>query len=59
MEDNQEPLDLEIAARTAMLFGLGIERSEACNMLGVLSIQYDSWVDLWEALEEESRTKDQ
>jgi hypothetical protein len=56
-EPEQELLDSDIAARTAMLFGLEMSREDASNTLGVPWSQSDAWDDLWDALEAEAKRK--
>jgi hypothetical protein len=56
-EPKKELLDLDIAARTAMLFGLEMSREDAYNALGVPLSQSDEWDDLWDALEAEAKRK--
>ena len=56
-EPEQELLDSDIAARTAMLFGLEMSREDACNTLGVPWSQSDAWEDLWDALEADAKRK--
>lgn len=53
----QELLDTDIAARTAMLFGQGMTREDALDILGVPFPQIDAWEDLWDGMEKEARRK--
>ena len=48
-----ELLDMDIAARTAMLFGLEMSRDEALTMLSVPLPQLEAWNELWDDIEEE------
>lgn len=50
-------LDLDIAARTAMLFGLGMSKADAYNALGVPYLQSDEWEELWDGLRKEELWK--
>lgn len=52
-----EPLDSDLAARTAMLFGLGYSRVEASNSLGIPFLQADAWDELWENMVKERRAR--
>jgi hypothetical protein len=56
-KNEQEMLDSDIAARTAMLFGLEVSRQDACGILGVPWNQADAWEDLWDELEVEAKEK--
>lgn len=53
-EPEQESLDSDTSARTAMLFGLEMSREEACNILDVPWSQSEAWTRLWDALEQEA-----
>jgi len=56
-EPEKEILDLDTAARTAMLFGLGMSRHEAHNSLGLTLPQSEAWHELWDDLLEEELGK--
>jgi len=54
-ESEQEILDSDLAARTAMLFGLEVSREHACSILGVPWLQSDAWEAFWDELEADAK----
>lgn len=48
-----EPVDSDLAQRTAFMAGQGFDRDEACGILGVPMSQYYNWVQLWKAIKTE------
>lgn len=53
-----EPVDSDLAYRTAFMAGQGYDRADACNALGVPSTQYYHWVKLWKEIEAERGPQD-
>lgn len=54
-----EPVDSDLAHRTAFMAGQGYDRDEASNILGVPVSQYYNWVQLWKAIEAEEARRAQ
>lgn len=54
MDGKQEALDSDIAARTAMMFGLGMTREDSLDILGVPFLQGDAWDELWAGMQEDA-----
>jgi hypothetical protein len=54
-----EPVDSDLAHRTAFMAGQGFDRDEACNILGVPVSQYYNWVQLWKAIQAEDARRAQ
>ena len=54
-----EPVDSDLAHRTAFMAGQGFDRDEACNILGVPVSQNYNWVQLWKAIQAEEASRAQ